>query len=103
MRCTVYILTFFTYATIHMMRMTYSFNKHSIETTFKISDLILGLLDSLMFIALSIGTFLRYELMTDKRLALVCLKTGIVVALAYAVLPIVALIKGQDVENHANS
>lgn len=86
-----------------MMRMTYSFNKHSIETTFKISDLILGLLDSLMFIALSIGTFLRYELMTDKRLALVCLKTGIVVALVYAVLPIVALIKGQDVENHANS
>lgn len=95
MRCTIYILTFFTYATIHMMRMTYSFNKHSIETTFKISDLVLGLLDSLMFIALSVGTFLRYELMTDKRLALVCLKTSIVVALAYAVLPMVAMIKGQ--------
>lgn len=95
MRCTIYILTFFTYATIHMMRMTYSFNKHSIETTFKISDLVLGLLDSLMFIALSVGTFLRYELMTDKRLALVCLKTSIVVALTYAVLPMVAMIKGQ--------
>ena len=95
MRCTIYILTFFTYATIHMMRMTYSFNKHSIETTFKISDLVLGLLDSLMFIALSVGTFLRYELKTDKRLALVCLKTSIVVALAYAVLPMVAMIKGQ--------
>jgi len=95
MRFTVYILTFFTYATIHMMRMTYSFNKHHIETTLKISDLILGLMDSLMFIALSIGTFLRYELMADKRLTLVCLKTGIVVALAYAVIPIFTLIKGQ--------
>lgn len=48
-----------------------------------------------MFIALSIGTFLRYELANDKRLALVCLKTGIVVALAYAVIPIFALVKGQ--------
>lgn len=56
-----------------------------------------------MFIALSIGTLLRYQLMTDKRLALVCLKTAIVVSLAYAVLPIYSLIKGESIETNPSS
>lgn len=97
MRISVYLLTFFTYATIHMMRMTYSFNKHNIELKFGVTDLVIGLMDSLMFITLSIGTFLRYSILNDKRKALVCLKMAIPTALAFSIIPMVSLLRGDYV------
>jgi sugar phosphate permease len=62
MKAKVYILTFLTYASVHMMRMTYSFNKHNLETKFGVGDLFLGFLDALIFITLAIGTLFRYSI-----------------------------------------
>lgn len=94
MRTSVYVLTFLTYATVHMMRMTYSFNKHNIELKFGASDFLIGLMDSLMFIALSIGTFFRYSILNDKRKTLVCLKMAIPTALAFSIIPMFSLMRG---------
>ncbi len=97
MRLSVYTLTFLTYATVHMMRMTYSFNKHNIEVKFGIGDFFLGLMDSIMFIALSVGTFLRYSIINDKSKTLVCLKMAIPTALAFSIIPMVSLLRGDYV------
>lgn len=59
----VFVLTFLTYASVHTMRMAYSFSKAHIKLTFGISSLSLGLMDALIFIALALGTFFRYSLL----------------------------------------
>ncbi len=89
MKEAVYILTFMSYASVHMLRMTYSFNKHSIKNFFGIGELFLGILDCLIYLSLSIGTFFRYSIINDKRHPLVCLKTAIPTALAFSIVPIV--------------
>lgn len=95
MKARVYILTFLTYASVHMMRMTYSFNKHNLETKFGVGDLFLGIVDALMFIALSFGTFFRYSMLNDKKNTLICLKTAIPTSLAFSLVPIASLLKGE--------
>lgn len=90
MRSTIYILTFLSYASVHMLRMTYSFNKHNIKMQFGIGELFLGVIDAMIFLSLSIGTFLRYAIIKDNRHTFVCLKTAIPTALAFGVVPVVA-------------
>lgn len=92
MKARVYILTFLTYASVHMMRMTYSFNKHNFEIRFGIGDLFLGFLDALIFISLAIGTIFRYSLLNSKNFTLVCLQTSIPTALAFSLIPIASLL-----------
>lgn len=94
MKEAVYILTFMSYASVHMLRMTYSFNKHSIKNQFGIGELFLGILDCLIYLSLSIGTFFRYSIVNDKRLPLVCLKTAIPTALAFSLVPIFGSFQG---------
>lgn len=95
MKYQVYVLTLLTYASVHMMRMTYSFNKHNLEAKFGIGDLFLGFLDALMFIALAFGTFFRYSIINDKEASLLCLKTAIPTCLAFGLVPIVSIFKGE--------
>lgn len=90
MRPTIYILTFLSYASVHMLRMTYSFNKHNIQIQFAIGELALGLIDAMIFFSLSIATFFRYAIVKDNRHTLVCLKTAIPTALAFGIVPLVA-------------
>ncbi len=75
--------------------MTYSFNKHTFQKTFSISDLFLGFLDTLIFAALAIGTFFRYSILNDKRVTLVCLKTAIPTAIAFSIIPVLSLIQSE--------
>lgn len=93
MKAKVFILTFMTYASVHMMRMSYSFNKHNIETKFGVGDLFLGMLDALIFFSLSIGTLLRYSILNDNNSILICLKTAIPTSLAFSLIPIISLFK----------
>ena len=78
------------YASVHMLRMTYSFNKHNIKTQFGIGELFLGIIDAVIFLSLSVGTFWRYSIVSDNRHTLVCLKTAIPTALAFGIVPLVA-------------
>jgi sugar phosphate permease len=94
MKLAVFLLTFLSYASVHMLRMTYSFNKHRIKDQFGVGELFLGILDSTIFISLAIGTFFRYSIINDKRLPLVCLKTAIPTAIAYSLVPIVGFLNG---------
>lgn len=73
-----------------MLRMTYSFNKHNIKMQFGIGELFLGVIDSMIFLSLAVGTFWRYSIVSDNRHTLVCMKTGIVTAVAFGVVPLVA-------------
>lgn len=92
-RSTIFLLTFSTYAIVHMMRTTYSFNKHTIAEKYSINHLFLGIVDSIIFISLAIGTFLRYSILNDKKLTLICLKTAIPTSIAFIVIPLISLIK----------
>lgn len=94
MKFKAYILTFLTYASVHMMRMSYSFNKHNLEAKFGIGDLFLGFLDAFIFIALAFGTFFRYSIINDKEASLICLKTAIPTSLAFGLIPMVSIFKG---------
>lgn len=96
MRAQAYILTFMSSASIHMLRMTYSFNKHNIKISFGIGEFFLGILDSLIFISLAIGTFYRYSILNDKRYTLVFLKTAIPTAIAFCLVPLVSLFDSDE-------
>lgn len=63
----IYLLSFLTYATVHMMRTTYSFNKHTFQKIFGISDLFLGFVDAFIYLTLALGTFLRYSILNSNK------------------------------------
>jgi hypothetical protein len=63
----IFLLSFISYVVIHMMLMTYSFNKPSIAQIFNISDLLLGIMDSAIFIFLAIGAFFRYNILNSNK------------------------------------
>lgn len=88
----VFLLSFLIYASVHAMRMTYSFNKVNIKSTFGINSFFLGIMDSLLFIALSLGTFFRYSILKNNNIPLICLKTSIPAAIVYSFIPLTSLI-----------
>lgn len=66
-RTAVFILSFMTYATVHMMRTTYSFNKHTFQKIFGIGDLFLGFVDAFIYLTLALGTFMRYFILNSRK------------------------------------
>ncbi len=66
-RTAVFVLSFLTYGTVHMMRTTYSFNKHTFQKVFGISDLFLGFVDAFIYLTLALGTFLRYSIVNSAK------------------------------------
>jgi len=88
----VFFLSFLIYASVHAMRMTYSFNKVNIKTTFGINSFFLGIMDALLFVALSLGTFFRYSILKNNNIPLICLKTAIPAAIVYSLIPLTSLI-----------
>lgn len=92
-RAAVFILTFATYATVHMMRTTYSFNKHSFQSVFGISDFFLGCVDSLIYLTLAIGIFLRYSILNSNKPVQACLYTAIPTIIGFTVIPVISLLR----------
>lgn len=92
-RVAVFLLSFLTYATVHMMRTTYSFNKHTFQDIFGISDLFLGIVDSLIYLTLSLGTFLRYSVVNSNKPVQACLFTAIPTIIGFTVIPMISLFK----------
>ena len=92
-RATVFILTFFTYSVLHMMRTTYSFNKHTFQKVFGIDDMFLGIVDSTIYLTLSLGIFLRYSILNSKKPTNACLLTAIPVSIGFSIIPIISLLK----------
>ncbi len=92
-RAIIFILTFLTYGIVHMMRTTYSFNKHTFQKVFGIDDLFLGIVDSTIYLTLSLGTFLRYSILNSKKPVEACLFTAIPASIGFSVIPIISLIK----------
>jgi sugar phosphate permease len=90
-RVAVYCLTFFTYASVHMMRTTYSFNKPFFAKQYGLSNLFLGILDSTIFLAMALGTFLRYSILNDKKHTLTLIKTAIPAAIFYIIVPLLSI------------
>lgn len=66
-RTAVFILSFLTYATVHMMRTTYSFNKQKFQEIFGIGDLFLGFVDAFIYLTLAVGTFMRYSILNSRK------------------------------------
>ncbi len=92
-RAAVFILSFLTYATVHMMRTTYSFNKHTFQKIFGISDLFLGCVDSLIYLTLAIGTFLRYSIINSHKPVEACVWTAVPTIIGFTAIPVISLFK----------
>lgn len=92
-RVAVFLLSFLTYATVHMMRTTYSFNKHTFQKIFGISDLFLGCVDSFIYLTLALGTFLRYSIVNSSKPVQACLYTAIPTIIGFSIIPIISLFK----------
>ncbi len=92
-RTAVFLLSFLTYATVHMMRTTYSFNKHTFQKIFGINDLFLGFVDAFIYITLALGTFLRYSIVNSNRPVQACLYTAIPTIIGFTVIPVISLFK----------
>lgn len=95
-RISIWFLTFMTYAIVHMMRTTYSFNKHSIQKIFGIGDLFIGFVDAFIYLTLAIGTFLRYSIINYQKPVKACLVTAIPTAIGFCIVPVIALFHGED-------
>lgn len=93
-RISIFLLTFITYAVVHMMRTTYSFNKHTIQKIFGISDLFIGFVDSFIYLTLAIGTFFRYSFINSHKPVKACLMTAIPTAIGFSIIPIITLFHG---------
>ena len=79
------LLTFFSYSSLHTLRMCYSFNKLYIKQQFQITDFYLGVLDALVYISLGVGTFMRYTLIRNPlHLTTIYLATSICAAMSIA-------------------
>lgn len=89
-RVHIYLITFFTYSVIHMMRTTYSFNKNEFQVVFGVSNLFLGILDAVIYITLAIGTFARYSIVNSLHPVEGCLYTGFPTAIGFALIPLMA-------------
>ena len=92
-RKSIFILTFLTYATVHMMRTAYSFNKHTLQEVFGINDLFLGCVDAFIYLTLSFGTFLRYSIVNSHKPVQACLYTAIPTVIGFTVIPVISLFK----------
>jgi sugar phosphate permease len=90
-RKTVFLLTFLTYAIVHMMRTVYSFNKHSFQKLFGISNLYLGIMDSLIYLSLALGTFFRYSILNSQKPIFACLWTAIPTSIGFSLIPLLSL------------
>lgn len=92
-RVPIFILSFLTYATVHMMRTTYSFNKHTFQKIFGISDLFLGFVDAFIYLTLALGTFLRYSIVNSNKPVQACMYTAIPTIIGFTVIPVISLFK----------
>lgn len=94
-----YILTFTAYLSIHTMRMSYSQVKSQFQSDYNQSNLFLGILDSLVYISLGIGFFLRFLLIGNMNLVLSYAIFVGIAALAYLIIPVSSLIFGDRVQH----
>lgn len=86
-------LTFFSYASLHTLRMCYSFNKMYIKKEFQITDFYLGVLDALVYLSLGIGTLLRFTLIRNPvNLTKIFLAGSILTSLSISVISFLGLI-----------
>jgi len=92
-RIPIFLLSFLTYATVHMMRTTYSFNKHTFQKIFGISDLFLGCVDAFIYLTLALGTFLRYSIVNGNKPVQACLYTAIPTIIGFSIIPILSLFR----------
>jgi hypothetical protein len=60
------MLTFSAYMALHAMRMTYSEIKPYFQVAFGISNLMLGILDATVYMALALGFGLRFMISSKK-------------------------------------
>lgn len=95
-RVPIYLITFFTYAALHMMVMTYSFNKHYYQVVFGVSNLFLGILDSIIYLSVAIGTFARYSIVNNLHPVQGTFYTAFPMAFGLAIIPIAAFIYQND-------
>jgi sugar phosphate permease len=87
-----FITTFCLYVGIHMMRMSYSFNKSNIKKKFSFDGYFLGILDAFVYISLGIGFFLRYRLIKSANHTKILLQTSILIGIFFCVIPIISLL-----------
>ena len=86
-------LTFFSFASLHTLRMCYSFNKMYIKKEFQITDFYLGVLDALVYLSLGIGTLLRFTLIRNPvNLTKIFLAGSILTSLFISVISFLGLI-----------
>lgn len=89
----IFLLTFFTYTIVHMMRTTYSFNKHTFQIIFGINNLFLGILDSIIYLTLALGTFFRYSILNSQKPVEACLYTALPTVIGFSFIPLLSLFK----------
>jgi sugar phosphate permease len=87
----VFFFTFLTYSSLHMMRTTYSFNKSNFQKIFGLSNLLLGTLDTLLFLSLSIGVMLRYSILNSRKPVEACIGAAIPCCIGFLVIPLISL------------
>jgi len=92
MKYLTYIITFFAYVAVHVMRMSYSFNKSRIKDRYGIDPYFLGILDGCIYLAIGVGFFLRYKITRSDNLTRNYLITAIIVSASFSVIPLLSLL-----------
>jgi len=95
-----YFITFFAYAALHSMRMTYSEIKPNLQLAFAHSDLFLGGLDATVYISLGFGFFFRFLIQGDRCIISTYVLFIVVASVGYIVIPLTSLLVGEDIQSH---
>ena len=95
-----YCLTFCAYLALHTMRMTYSEIKPYFQTTYKISNLMLGILDASTYMALAIGFGLRFLISSRKIMLREYFLFTAIAILGFLIIPVTSLVEGSLVTSN---
>lgn len=97
----VYVLTFCYYMALHSMRMTYSHIVPSFKEAFHQSNLYIGIFDASIYIALSLGFFLRFLLKDKQHLLRSFFVYTTLACLGYLLIPVISISLEQNVTNNS--
>ena len=104
MKNKVFWITYMAFATNHMLRTCYAFNKAHIKIAFGLSDIHLGLLDALIYISYGLAIIGRYWFNRTKDLTELYLKSCILISVFFSIIPFISVfVMDSDIvriENH---
>jgi hypothetical protein len=98
MKWITFFVSFFAYAAVHIMRMSYSSVKTKIDSTYNLGPIFLGLFDGLVYISLGTGFFLTFFIESYHSKIKIYLIFSIITGIAYSIIPLLSLLLANEQE-----